>query len=101
MKNPLLLQRWISAIGRNNWQPTTASRVCYLHFLSSDFVNTPCIKRKILRANAIPSVNMGYNKENESNPFSDLYTAIDMREYCIKCLYSIPIIEELCKIVVD
>jgi len=77
----VLLKQWITTIKKDNWQPSTASRVCSSHFQLSDFVDTPGIKRKILKSNIVPSINLGYNKEIGRDPLGDLHDAIEMRKY--------------------
>ncbi|EFN60344.1 hypothetical protein EAG_00151, partial [Camponotus floridanus] len=56
IKKPQVLKRWIMATGRSNWQPSTASRVCNLHFKSSDFIDTPNMTQKILKNDTIPTI---------------------------------------------
>lgn len=66
-----------SNIGQD-FQPSTASRVCCLHFETSDFVDTPGIRRKILKSNIFPTRNLTYSEGIQNNPLSDLYEAIEM-----------------------
>ena len=40
-KNPQLLQKWIQAIRRENWQPTQYIYICSKHFEDSCFVVRP------------------------------------------------------------
>lgn len=59
--DPALLQQWISAIGLDQL-PSTASRVCNLHFPSTDFIDTPGIKRKLLRKGSVPTLRLEFNE---------------------------------------
>jgi len=43
-----------------SWQPSTASRVCSLHFKPSDFVDTPYMTHKLLKNDTIPTINVEY-----------------------------------------
>lgn len=83
-KNPKLLKQWIEAIGKKNWQPSTASRVCHYHFQVSDFLDELNMKRKLLKKDAIPSVNLVHNNNANNtlnNPLQDLTDMIEMRKY--------------------
>ena len=65
-----LLKKWISRISRENFQPTTNSRLCSLHFVESDFSETRVDKnmtrkrkrgtkplnKRTLKPDAIPTV---------------------------------------------
>lgn len=82
MKNAELLKKWIAAIGQD-FQPSTASRVCCLHFETSDFIDTPGIRRKILKSNIFPTRNLTYSEGIQNNPLSDLHEAIEIREYIV------------------
>ncbi len=62
-KDPELHAQWIEAIQRENFTPTTSSRVCEIHFDRGDFIQ-PKNPNKIhvvkrLRENCIPSRNLG------------------------------------------
>lgn len=54
LKNTELTKRWVTAMRRDNWYPTQASRICSTHFLEKDMykVNT---QRRLL-ASAVPSI---------------------------------------------
>ena len=39
-ENEDLKQRWIKAIPRKNWTPTTSHKVCAKHFDKNDFITT-------------------------------------------------------------
>lgn len=78
----MLLKQWLKALKKDNWQPSTASRVCSLHFQLCDFIDTPGIKRKILKSNIVPSINLGY-KETENDLLSNLHEVIEERKYNI------------------
>jgi len=77
----VLLKQWITAMEKDDWQPSTASRVCSHHFQLSDFIDTPGIKRKILKNNIVPSINLGYNGESENDLLKDSHDVIKMRKY--------------------
>lgn len=70
------------ATGRSNWQPSTASRVCNLHFKSTDFVETLNVTQKILKSDTVPTINVSYYiEEVEIDPLSELQKAIEVGEY--------------------
>lgn len=48
--DPLLLAKWTSVIGRDNWSPTKQSHLCSDHFTPRDY-NGP----DILKETAVPS----------------------------------------------
>ncbi|XP_063770430.1 THAP domain-containing protein 5-like [Pseudophryne corroboree] len=54
MKNPERLSKWVQAVQRTEWQPSSASRVCSDHFKDKDYILRPGSPR--LRPNAVPSV---------------------------------------------
>ena len=62
-KDPELQNDWIVAIRRENFKPTTSSRVCEIHFNRDDFIppknpsKLHVVKR--LRENCIPTRNLG------------------------------------------
>ena len=62
-KDQALQARWIEAIQRENFTPTTSSRVCEVHFNRDDFIppknpnKLHVVKR--LRENSIPSQHLG------------------------------------------
>ncbi|KYN03295.1 hypothetical protein ALC62_05863, partial [Cyphomyrmex costatus] len=49
--------QWIKAINRKDWTPISSSRICYLHFKSSDYSNTA---GKVLRLkpDVVPTLNL-------------------------------------------
>ncbi|XP_018399780.1 PREDICTED: THAP domain-containing protein 1-like [Cyphomyrmex costatus] len=51
-----LCKLWVTAIGRENWQPTTHSRVCSLHFEPTDYLNRPGSYLRRLKQDAVPHV---------------------------------------------
>ena len=55
-KNPQLLQKWIQAIRRENWQPTQYSYICSKHFDDSCFVVRPGKSGHRLHEHAVPSI---------------------------------------------
>ncbi|XP_069108752.1 uncharacterized protein [Argopecten irradians] len=56
---------WISAIKRDNWEPTDNDRVCYSHFITGSKSNDDS------NPDYIPSVNMGYqSKGNKDQRFA-------------------------------
>ena len=55
-KNPQLLQKWIQAIRRENWQPTQYSYICSKHFDDSCFVVRPEKSGHRLHEHAVPSI---------------------------------------------
>lgn len=81
IKKPQMLKRWIMATGRSNWQPSTASRVCSLHFKSNDFVDTPNMTQKILKNDTIPTINVSYYIEEVGiDPLNQLQKVIQIRK---------------------
>ena len=64
--NPSLKKIWVSRVPLKNWQWKSSSRLCSNHFLPSDYKDEssdsnkrrekPCIKKKLLKAAALPSV---------------------------------------------
>ena len=55
-KNPQLLEKWIKAIRRENWQPTHYSFICSVHFEDSCFVVRPGKIGRHLYEHAVPSI---------------------------------------------
>lgn len=55
-KRPEILKLWIQAIRRENWTPSTNSRLCSEHFLSTDYVMNPGLSTKSLKSDAVPSI---------------------------------------------
>ena len=64
-KNPLKRKRWANAIPRSEWEPTDHSRICSLHFDSSDYETVhkdtnkhrktdPELKNRRLKSTAVP-----------------------------------------------
>lgn len=55
-----LYLKWVSAIGRPNWTPTSSSRICAAHFVKDDFftdiVCSDTNPNKRIRRGAIPSI---------------------------------------------
>lgn len=48
---------WINAVGRKGFIPSYSSRLCSIHFQTSDFYNNPGGSYKLtLKENAVPSV---------------------------------------------
>ncbi|XP_028046261.1 THAP domain-containing protein 1 [Monomorium pharaonis] len=85
VKKPQQLKRWIMATGLSNWQPSTASRVCSLHFKPLDFVDTPYTTQKVLKTDVIPTINVAYYIEEVAiDPLNDLQKAIEMQEKCTR-----------------
>lgn len=70
MNIPIILQQWIKAVNRKNWTPTSSSRVCQLHFKSTDFTNSGKILR--LKPDIIPTQNL-HNKSLENNTHKYIY----------------------------
>jgi len=50
-----ILKKWIHAVRRKNFKPTSASRICSVHFRDSDFVQNPALVVKKLKEDAVPS----------------------------------------------
>nr|CAH7721760.1 unnamed protein product [Callosobruchus chinensis] len=67
--DPILRQKWIAAVSRENFRPVLSSKVCNLHFIpehlvwtvsqqdskTGKIVSTPLIKPRLYK-NAVPSV---------------------------------------------
>lgn len=91
VKNADLLKKWIAAIREDkDFQPSTANRICHLHFEISDFFDTPGIRRKILKHDKFPTRNLTLIHSDEkvqNDPLSDLHEMIEMREYIINICY--------------
>lgn len=56
LKNKELLQAWNIAIGREDFTPTTSSKVCSIHFRENDYLVRPGAYVKRLKPDAIPSI---------------------------------------------
>uniref|UniRef100_A0A2S2NEE6 THAP domain-containing protein 5 n=1 Tax=Schizaphis graminum TaxID=13262 RepID=A0A2S2NEE6_SCHGA len=51
------LEKWMLAINRQGFIPKKSSRICNIHFLKADFVNSPGgIYKLKLKSNTVPSV---------------------------------------------
>ncbi|XP_025202741.1 THAP domain-containing protein 4-like [Melanaphis sacchari] len=51
------LEKWMLAINRQGFIPKKSSRICNIHFLKTDFVNSPGGSYKLkLKPNSVPSV---------------------------------------------
>ena len=46
--------KWIRSVRRENWEPTTATRLCSEHFISEDFKESE--GKTVLKNTAVPSV---------------------------------------------
>ena len=55
-KNPNLRQEWINAIKCENFKPLPHWRICSKHFSSDCFVESPWNSKRILKADAVPTV---------------------------------------------
>ncbi|XP_054714921.1 THAP domain-containing protein 1-like [Uloborus diversus] len=51
--DPMLLTRWIAAVGRASWMPTRTSYLCSDHFTKDSYKSEA---RKYLRKNAVPTL---------------------------------------------
>ena len=63
LKNPSLLNSWVTAMKRANWKPTTCSVLCEKHFTPNDYAmpQTQSVKcagqtKKYLKPDAVPSI---------------------------------------------
>ena len=52
MKRPA---KWIQAIHRNDWRPSSSSLLCSEHFIDRDFDKTTNSERRRLKDDAVPS----------------------------------------------
>jgi len=59
------LDKWIAAVGKPDWKPTKASRICNLHFNKKDIIEGMGYQRSYLRKNAIPKDYSSFLIENE------------------------------------
>ena len=69
-KDPMLKQKWISAIPRKNWAVNDSTRICALHFEKNNFItdstdgnsrrhnkhNSKALKQARLKPNAVPHI---------------------------------------------
>lgn len=58
MKNNALLQSWLNAIGRPDFEVKRHSKVCSDHFLKSDYLKRPGTDIKRIKPEAVPSLFM-------------------------------------------
>ncbi|XP_075062026.1 THAP domain-containing protein 1 A-like isoform X2 [Mixophyes fleayi] len=56
MKNPERLSKWVQAVQRTDWKPSTSSRICSDHFKDKDYILRPGTLVPRLRLHAVPSV---------------------------------------------
>ncbi|XP_012945156.1 zinc finger protein 585B [Aplysia californica] len=54
MKNDGLLAKWVEAVRRDKFTPTSAHRLCSRHFRESDFIEGD--RRRVLKRDAVPSI---------------------------------------------
>ena len=54
-KNESSCDQWIKAVRRQDWKPSSSSRLCSEHFKESDFKGHT-LERRRLNENAIPSI---------------------------------------------
>ncbi|XP_018355117.1 PREDICTED: THAP domain-containing protein 5-like [Trachymyrmex septentrionalis] len=59
------LDKWIAAVGKPDWKPTKASRICNLHFNKKDIIEGMGYQRSYLRKNAVPKDYSSFVTENE------------------------------------
>lgn len=59
------LDKWIAAVGKPDWKPTKASRICNLHFNKKDIIQGMGYQRSYLRKNAVPKDYSSFVTENE------------------------------------
>lgn len=55
-----LKDKWIHAIRRENWTPSSSSRLCSAHFLSTDYQVRPGASSFRLKDDAVPSIFPAY-----------------------------------------
>jgi len=56
MKKPEELAKWIHAVKRKNFKPKSSDRLCSSHFKPEDFILSPGLKFRVLKAGVVPSV---------------------------------------------
>ncbi|XP_072260904.1 uncharacterized protein [Pyxicephalus adspersus] len=56
LNDPELLSKWIVAVHRKYWKPSTSSRICSDHFTDKDYLLCPDAKDPQLRHDAVPSI---------------------------------------------
>ncbi|XP_011883513.1 PREDICTED: THAP domain-containing protein 3-like [Vollenhovia emeryi] len=68
-KDEQRLQLWIVAVGRGpTWKPTANSKICSLHFSSSDIISDFGYKSKEVRSTAVPSLAVCTDVDEENMP---------------------------------
>ena len=55
-RDPELRRKWIQAVRRVNFNPTSADKLCSEHFLPSDYRQESHLERKLLKNGAVPSI---------------------------------------------
>ena len=48
-------EQWINAIRREDWKPSSSTRICSEHFKESDFQGNSLVRRHLIKT-AIPSI---------------------------------------------
>ena len=51
-----VLKKWIIAVRRKNFKPTSASHICSIHFRDTDFINDERMVLQKLKKDAVPSI---------------------------------------------
>jgi hypothetical protein len=79
-KSPKIYRQWLNKIKRSNFTPSKHSRVCSSHFKESDYECSALLKKQLLSGHgktklflnkdAIPTLRLPDNNENESNRHS-------------------------------
>jgi hypothetical protein len=79
-KSPKIYRQWLNKIKRSKFTPSKHSRVCSSHFKESDYEYSALLKKQLLSAHgktklflkkdAIPTLRLPGNNENESNRHS-------------------------------
>ncbi|XP_045465513.1 peroxynitrite isomerase THAP4-like [Harmonia axyridis] len=67
-KNPELLNKWISAVKRENWEPKAHSRICSVHFTESDYQIRPGAGYPLLKITAVPSLFPAFSTHYKFSP---------------------------------
>ncbi|XP_011695132.1 PREDICTED: THAP domain-containing protein 5-like [Wasmannia auropunctata] len=59
------LDKWIAAVGKPNWKPSRASRICDWHFYDKDLIQGMGYRRSYIHKDAVPKDYPTFIKERE------------------------------------